>query len=353
MEKLNTALFIINAKKIHEDKYDYSLVEYKNSRTKVSIICPDHGIFLQKPVSHINSKCGCNICSGSFKKTQDIFINEARKIHGNRYDYSLVEYKNNKTKVTIICPDHGVFNQTPKNHLVNKCNCPGCVGHIKKTKDVLINEVKKIHGDKYDYSLVEYKNNKTKVSIICPKHGVFNQTISHHMRGYGCNECLMDENLNKKIDTAKQIHNNKYDYSLVKSVGVYEKIKIICPEHGVFEQTLNNHIMSRKTGCPICKSSKGELKIKKWLDGKNITYIQQHRFPNCKYILPLPFDFYLPDYNICIEYDGEQHYKPIWGENILEKTINSDNIKNDYCKNNKIKLIRMKYNQRLEDVIKL
>ena len=129
-------------------------------------------------------------------------------------------------------------------------------------------------------------------------------------------------------------------------------MKIICPIHGVFEQTPNSHL--RGSGCPICKTSKGELEIQRILYNKNIKYITQYTFDNCKNKRKLPFDFYLPDYNMCIEFDGKQHYETIkyWGgEETLIKTKNNDKIKTNYCKNNNIKLIRIKYNECIDDIL--
>jgi len=121
------------------------------------------------------------------RKTTEEFIEMAKSIHGDRYDYSLVEYKNNKTKVKIICPVHGVFEQKPIHHLRGH-GCHEC-GDKRLTTKQFIEKVKSIHKDKYDYSLVEYKNNKTKVKIICPVHGPFEQRPNDHLRGRGCFKC--------------------------------------------------------------------------------------------------------------------------------------------------------------------
>jgi len=133
MKRLTTEQFIEKAKAIHSDKYDYSLVEYKNNRTKVKIICHEHGIFEQRSDSHLRGQ-GCSKCKGGGKKklTTEEFIKKAKNIHGDKYDYSLVEYKNNKTKVKIICPIHDVFEQRPGSHLKG-CDCPKCKGKYEKS----------------------------------------------------------------------------------------------------------------------------------------------------------------------------------------------------------------------------
>ena len=182
-----TEEFIKKARKIHGDKYDYSKVEYLNSQTKVRIICPEHGEFLQTPANHLSGK-GCPKCGGKIKFNTNEFINKAREVHGNKYDYSKVKYVDNKTKVRIICPEHGEFWQTPASHLSGE-GCPNCSGNAKLNTIEFIEKAREIHGDKYDYSKVEYLNSQTKVRIICPKHGEFLQTPNVHLNGVGCPKC--------------------------------------------------------------------------------------------------------------------------------------------------------------------
>ena len=170
-KKMTNSEFIAKARKIHNEKYDYSKVEYINNRTKVCIICPIHGEFWQTPNAHLNGQ-DCPKCKGKIKLTLEKFIEKAKKVHGDKYDYSKVEYINNHTKVCIICPIHGEFWQTPQHHLKG-VGCPKCYGNFRKTTEQFIEEARKVHGDKYDYSKVEYVNATTKVRIICPKHGEF------------------------------------------------------------------------------------------------------------------------------------------------------------------------------------
>lgn len=274
-------------------------------------------------------------------------------IHGDRYDYNLVEYKNNRTKIKIICPEHGVFEQLPYNHIGLKQGCPSCFGNKKMTKEDFIRKSTKIHDHKYDYSLVIYKNNFTKVKIICPIHGIFEQKpVNHIIQKQGCLICsgkhrrTTDEFVSLAIET----HDNLYDYTLVDYKSVHDKVKIICKKHGAFEQTRNEHI-NRKQGCPKCKKSKGENTIIKTLKDNNIVFEHQKEFDNCKDKRKLYFDFYLPKHNTCIEYDGIQHFESIdfWGGidnfNYIKE---HDRIKNDYCENNGIKLIRIKYDRKLK-----
>jgi len=345
-------MIIENFNKIHDNKYDYSLVEYINNITKVKIICPIHGIFEQTPKYHKKGG-GCTKCSGKYKPTNEEFIEKSKIIHNNKYDYSLVKYVNNTTKVKIICPIHGEFEQIPKSHLDGN-NCYKC--HFTCTND-FIKKSKEIHNDKYDYSLVEYINNSTKVKIICPEHGIFEQTPNNHMSKKSicpnCNNKNKSLTLDDFIKKSKEIHNDKYDYSLVEYKNNITKVKIICPEHGIFEQTPNSHYV-KKNGCPICNESKGEKILMNYFKNNEIYYIRQKKFINCIDINELPFDFYLPYYNVCVEFDGLQHYKSIdyfGGKKTLEYIKKHDEIKNSFCKNNNIKLIRIKYNENIIEKI--
>jgi len=251
--------FIVDAKAVHGDKYDYSLVDYINSKIKVKIICKKHGIFEQVPNAHIDRKSNCPVCAGGARKTTERFIIEAKAVHGDKYDYSLVEYVNNKTKVKVICKEHGIFTQLPADHIDKQTNCPYCADRAVKSSSQFIIEAKAVHGDKYDYSLVEYVNNKTKVKVICKEHGMFEVTPkSHTIQTSGCSICSYNEmgkNRRKTIEqfiiAAKAAHSDRYDYSLVDYVNNHTKINIICKEHGIFDQSPEVHIRS-KYGCMQC-----------------------------------------------------------------------------------------------------
>jgi len=355
----NTNEFIQKAVKIHGYKYDYSLVEYINDKTKVKITCKEHGVFEQTPNNHLYKK-GCKRCfvkSRSYDKK--IFVEKAKEIHGNKYDYFLVNYINAASKVNILCHKHGEFQQTPNSHL-NGYGCKKCAletvsKKLSFNKDIFLKKCKVAHGEKYDYSLVEYKNSKIKVKIICPIHGIFLQKpLLHVAHKIGCKKCSVESTAKKLtmprelfLENANKAHNNKYDYSLSKYVNSATKIIIICPEHGEFMQTPDSHIIG-KNRCPICKSSKGEIVINNFLEENNIKFTPQKRFKDCRHILTLPFDFFLPLHNICIEYDGELHFKAVkhyGGEEKLQKTQINDKIKTEYCKTNNIQLLRITYKE--------
>ena len=355
MVKLTKDKFIEKAKSIHGDKYNYHESEYKTNKLKLKINCKIHGVFEQTPNLHLRGS-GCPKC-GEIKRvetkilTKYKFIKKSKVIHGDKYDYSLIKYINYDTRVKIICPIHGEFEQSPHSHFMGS-GCQKCGGVYKPNSYEFIEKAKAIHGDKYDYSLVEYNKMFEKIQIICQKHGVFKQTPNAHInQKSGCQKCVgQNKTTEEFIKEAKQIHGDKYDYSLVEYNNSKIKIKIICSKHGVFKQAPNRHILG--DGCPICRESKGEKMIREYLIKNNIIFLSQHKFFDCKNIRVLPFDFYLPEYNTCIEYDGEQHFKikKHWGGiDALFGIQHRDKIKTKYCYDNNIKLLRIPYNTNIID----
>jgi hypothetical protein len=254
------------------------------------------------------------------------------------------------SKVIIICPVHGEFKQTPSNHL--KSGCKKCTFDNKRNKfDNVLLEFKKIHEDNYDYSNSEYEGMHKKIKIICKKHGEFKQTPVNHLQGKGCPKCASNYKKDYDLILNKlcKLHNNSYIYENNFPITA-NKIKIYCKKHGFFYQTLNNHLCGH--GCPYCNESLSEKKINNYLKEKKIKVVRQKKFDGCLDIRQLPFDFYLPDLNTCIEYDGEHHFKEVWGNNeeflIIKK---HDNIKNKYCIDNNIKLYRITKNDNLLETL--
>jgi very-short-patch-repair endonuclease len=365
IRKSTTPEFIEKAKSVHGDKYDYSQVNYKNSSTPIKIICPIHGEFTQTPDRHVNQKSGCNKCAGREMTSQDDFFRLAKKTHGDKYDYSQVKYDKSKTPVKIICPIHGEFTQQPANHVSGQ-GCPEC-GITKRNKSLesngneFIEKAKKIHGDKYDYSKVNYNKSDEKVEIICPIHGSFFQTPNKHLLGRRCPKCATESMVGLKtksyedfVKEAKKVHGNKYKYDEFEYKNRHTPTKILCPIHGSFLQSPANHIKGQ--GCPVCRESKGEKLINDLLLDKKVEFIRQHKFVDCTNKLKygacrkLPFDFYLPKLNTVIEYDGQQHYVPVWGEDNFKNLQRLDKIRNQYCKKNGIKLIRIPYTMKKEEI---
>ena len=189
MRRLTKEEFIKKARTVHGDKYDYSFVVYKNTDTEVKIVCPIHGDFWQRPHNHLHG-AGCPTCSGRERRTLDVFLARSKAVHSDRYDYSKVNYKGAGEPVCIICPIHGDFWQKPIYHM-NGNGCPKCFGTPKSNTEQFIEKAKKVYGDQYDYSKVDYKGNKDKVCIICPKHGEWWVTPNNFLRGSRCPECSL------------------------------------------------------------------------------------------------------------------------------------------------------------------
>lgn len=292
------------------------------------------------------------------KLTTQEFIKKAQEVHGDKYDYSLVNIQMQKTPISIICKEHGIFNMRPANHTNQKQGCPKC-GKLKQAKtqslttDQWIEKARLVHGDKYDYSKVTYSKSSEKVCVICPEHGEFFQIATEHLKGKGCQKCghivkgiKRLSNAEEFIAKARKIHGEKYDYSKVIYTGIHNKVQIICPQHGVFEQQANSHLHG--IGCPRCSQSKGESIIKHILDENGINYVDQYRIAIDKDINPSGYtyiDFYLPDLNIAIEFNGIQHYIPIehfGGELRFDQQKKRDSYVRKYCTNN-IKLIEVPY----------
>ena len=265
---------------------DELLILHNNYKLSGPKKCAELLNLKQRTVTHIAKKLNLKFDPLTQDEKNKEFIIKAIKVHGNKYDYSKTNYISMRKKIIITCPTHGDFIQIASSHIIHKQNCPICA-KTKLTTEILINRFNEIHGDKYDYSLSKYTSNMCHIDIICKTHGVFNQRYDSHLKGYGCNKCL---------------------------------------------------------------TSVGENKILKFLEKHDIKYIRQKTFDNCKYKKLLPFDFYLPEFNICIEFNGLQHYESIdyWGGlKGLEIRNIRDKIKIEYCQTNSIKLLIIKYNDNI------
>ena len=348
--------FIQKANIIHNNKYDYSNINYINNHTKIKIICKAHGEFYKDPSHHLRGQ-GCPECSHRKRLNTDSFIEKSKKIHNDFYDYSKTIYKNQDIKLKIICPTHGEFEQIPYHHLAgHKCkSCSINNERFYNAGDLFVKRANEKWNNFYDYSKIKYISARKKIIIICPLHGEFLQSPDTHLK-HKCLECSIIENSDNQrgntedfIIQAKKIHGNLFNYNKVSYKGNKIKVEIICKEHGSFFQTPAGHLYGK--GCSLCgNTSKKEKIIENILTDKNIKFIREKTFEGCKNINLLRFDFYLPKYNICIEYDGIQHFKSIeiWGgeKKLLENKFR-DSIKSNFCKLNKIKLIRINYKENL------
>jgi hypothetical protein len=278
------------------------------------------------------------------------FIEKSKNIHGDLFDYKNVEYINNKTNVELICKEHGSFFIRPDSHLSKKYGCPDCGirRRVENSKNKnWLQDCMEVHGDRYDYSNVSYVNNKEKVEIICKEHGTFLMKMNAHLgQKQNCPKCYRVFNTEDFISKSNKVHNCLYDYSKSVYIDAREKVVVICKEHQEFDISPYCHLQGQ--GCNKCRLSKGENRIYNLLKEKGINYKVQYMFNDCVNIKKLPFDFYLPEQNICIEYDGLQHFKPIdyfGGVKSFNELKQRDSIKDKYCLENNIKLIRIPFDK--------
>lgn len=234
----------------HDGRYRYPNMRYTSRKNVINIECSIHGEFSQIAAYHLAGS-GCPKCANNIKRGTDDFINKARKIHGKEYDYSCSVYVNNKTKLTILCVKHGAFLQTPSHHLAG-VGCPTCKGGRLLDTDKFIMKAREVHGDRYSYDQSEYLSAKKKVKIKCNTHGVFYQIAQEHYNGAGCPKCDVSykPNTSEFIKKARRVHGDKYDYSLTRYTTCVDEIKIICKTHGLFNQRAADHIKGR--GCRKC-----------------------------------------------------------------------------------------------------
>ena len=352
-KKINTEIFISRSIENHGDTYNYDKTIYYSNKDKVIITCKIHGDFEQTPNKHLIGR-GCNECGGSKKMTWLDFLLKANNKHNNKFIYKDQLFENGRSKIIITCPIHGDFKQLMEAHLRGD-GCASCAGCKNYNEETILEKLYDIHNNRYEYNLYDFINNRSIIEITCPIHGKFNMRAANHLQGQICRKCYIknfslaeDFFLNKCLEK----HNNYYDYSKSKYIKGDYDIIIICPKHGEFKQNARAHL--RGNGCSKCRLSKGEIKIEEILISNEIRYKTQVVFNGCKYKRNLPFDFYLVDKNTCIEYDGEQHYQPIeffGGDDNYKKQIIRDNIKNEYCIKNNIKLFRIKYNDNIDEKI--
>jgi len=245
-KRVTTEDFIIKARLVHGDRYDYSKVTYTHQKNKINIGCSEHGDFMQSPTNHLSGD-GCPKCvKYPIRITTEDFIVRLRSKHGDKYNYSKVIYSGPKNKITIICPIHNEFEQQPFNHLRGD-GCPKCTGGVGISRDDFIERANRKHGNKYDYSKVEYVNSLTKVIIGCPEHGDFIQSPTKHTNSTGCPRCggTKQSTTEDFIKKAREVHGDRYDYSKVVYVKNDKKVIIGCPEHGDFEQQPANHLQGK------------------------------------------------------------------------------------------------------------
>jgi very-short-patch-repair endonuclease len=345
--------FIDECNIIHNFKYEYNKTIFNRRRDKVIITCPIHGDFEQVAGSHLLGM-GCRFCGYDdkdyhtkqyeVKYTTAEFIQVAKEKWGNKYDYSLTEYVNSRTKIKIIY-DGIVYEQFPMGHLKYPVE-------FNMNEEIFLIKAHRKWGDKYDYSLMDYKTTTDKIKIIY--NGVIYEQAPNNHLNYAP-ELRNTQTLENFIECSKKIHGGKYTYDKSIYINRTTKMIITCPKHGDFEQKPGVHL--KGSGCPVCNESRGESSIRKYLNINKIDFKTQKTFKGCQYVSLLKFDFYLPNHNICIEFDGIQHFEAFeffGGEEALLKNMERDAIKNQYCTDNNIKLLRIEYDQigDIENILK-
>ncbi len=339
--------FLEKARQTHGYKYNYPNLTDKILSNQDIDVEFDGKIYKQKVVKHI--LLGRCPEKNTPTKTTEQFISEAREVWSDKYDYSLVVYKGALKKVKIIY-DGVIFEQVAIHHL------KGLSPEKTLNKENFIRKSKLKHGEKYDYSLVNFKDGNT-VVMIGYKGVYYLQKPYHHLSG----NCPENINLSVKksteqfINESNRVHDFKYLYDNTNYVSNQTKVIITCLKHGDFEQRPLSHLQGM--GCPNCNESKGEKIISKFLDKNKINYSRQKKFIDCRNVFELPFDFYIPSKRTLIEFDGEQHFRPVehfGGLKAYEQLKINDKIKNDYCEDNYINLIRIRYDRvdKIEEILR-
>jgi hypothetical protein len=281
-----------------------------------------------------------------------IFVEKARKVHGDKYNYSQSVYTGNKNKIKIICKEHGEFFQSPLDHYgQKKCGCRKCSGIFPMDSESFIKISNNLHKGKYDYSKVVFVHRMSPVEIICPEHGSFFQIPKNHIghnKGHGCPKCRDEKTKNRFsmtheefIERANKAHNNIYSYP-EQYVNIETPIKIICPTHGEFYQRPNNHLKGH--GCFYCKRYKCETitgEIIEELFGIKPTHNHIIRLSNRKRLY-IDYFFNVKGVDYAVEYNGLQHYQPVQffgGLKGYKEAVRRDKIKEEWCKNNNTRLI--------------
>lgn len=270
--KIDTREFIIRSRDVHGDIYDYSKSIYISANQKVTVICPKHGEFEIRASAHYGSqKQGCASCGGRGGVSTETFIHKSKKKFGDRFTYENTIYTNSHKKVIINCKIHGDFEIAPTNHLSGNGGCKACSGRPEINTNIMVKMLKEHFGKRYDYTKVDYNGVFSNITLICQQHGPFEKTPHNVFNSEGCPHCIK-YTFNDFFDKAKKIHGNKYDYSLVNYTTTKDFVDIVCPKHGPFSQTPNRHLDGR--GCPTCGIIANLLSNRAPTDPCNIYYLK-------------------------------------------------------------------------------
>jgi hypothetical protein len=280
--------FVKEANEVHQNKCDYTDSDYVNNITKMKILCKEHNvIFEQTPKKHLIGQTSCKQCIEIKCPiiTTEIFVERSNKIHNNEYDYSLTQYINTETEVTIICKIHGPFTCRASSHSQGT-GCGKCYGIYQSNTEEFVKKATEIHGNKFDYSKVEYKKCYELVCIICRIHGEFMQSPSNHLKGHQCPECSSIQYTTESfIQKAKEKHGDIYDYSKVVYVNIETPVIIICKQHGEFQTTPKTHL--KGSICKKCvlqkQSEERSFTLEQFIERANETHKNKYSYDNANY----------------------------------------------------------------------
>ena len=343
----------------HNGKYKYSIQEYFNNRTKIQIHCLHcEKEFSQIPSDHLRG-IGCPKCADKQnadrrRYTLDDIRKKSIEVHKGKYTIPEQKYKNNRTSIRIICPDHGEFLQRPCSHARGE-GCPQCAyqqngDRCRYTLDVVRKKSNEVHNGKYTIPDQEYVNKDTPIEIICPIHSSFWQRPGDHTTNcIGCPKCAIEQNADRRRHTLDdirkksiEVHGEKYTIPDQEYKNSNIPIKIKCPDHGEFLQSSGHHLYGH--GCPLCKN-KTEGKLYMFLKSKlpEHSIEQQKKYDWCKNPETgwyLRFDFVVYE-NIIIELDGDQHIKQVRNWKCPEEQQERDMYKMEQAINNGKHVIRI------------
>lgn len=324
--------FIEKSREIWGNRWDYSKSVYKGSGKSVTIVCVDHGEFEQRVSSHWNGELGCSLCRGEASDTES-FIYKSKEVWGDRWDYSNTEYSGTRKNVTIICREHGPFSQSPAYHVKGRVGCGICNGQEVE----FIHRAVGIWGDRWDYSETLYVNSSTPVTILCNEHGRFSQVPTSHLRGsIGCVECQGRVTSTEDFirESMEIFGKDRWDYSNTIYTGSREHVEINCTQHGEFYQVPTSHLRGAIgcTSCAAINSSKGEKELFEFIESIGVSVTTNRRD-----ILPnrLELDIYLPEHKIAFEYNGLYYHS----ENFLPNNYHYN--KTQMCSDLGIRLIHV------------
>jgi hypothetical protein len=384
--------FIIKSKEIHGNSFDYSLFEYSGSRKKSTLICKKcRTQFLTTPSNNLLGK-GCKNCFEIKRVKDSNILDKVKEKHPN-FKFDFTGYKNVDTNIKFECNLGHKSDGCVRNIIRTKNICIKCIPEIseknlskiernnlsivsingksinvecKKCNYTITDNIRNLTYEKFQckYCILLDKSEVLKygksklvkinggiIDLICCNGHEYKQNRINLIQNKCCKKCY-DIEKHKSSDEILEMflekHGDSFKYDMQNYKNQQSKIEITCKSGHKFHQKVSNHLQGK--GCLTCNESSGEREIKVILDSLNINYTTQKKFDDCKYQEKLPFDFYLDEFNILIEYDGIQHFKPIeyfGGINGFEKTKIRDKIKNEYCKKNNIHLIRVSY---LDDI---